>query len=449
MSERIRMAAVLGGRALNWESWLAALCLLLAWPGRADARNNAQFVSQSTPTTMTAGECYTVSVTMKNTGTSTWTRGGNYRLGSQHPQDNLIWGLGRVDLDPSDAIAPGQSKTFTFDVMALGTPGTYNFQWRMLREHVEWFGEFTPNVMINVADETTDTNVTGETIDTLDYFITKHPDRGLTGTHPQSQMVVGQRSFYVKWASDTFEIHRWDGSYIYLQEDHGGAPNSTYSFSPGIWMKRSMRVGETIDMRGNRIQSYDSLCKPTTSAPFPYEMTLEAHIPNLDIGGDLGIQDVIVLKYDYFGCPRNYEKFYYSREWGWIKWELYKGSTLLQTSTFNRIGGRPASPGVGCTISADTSPPTVSITSPANGAMVSGTVIIAGTAADNRGVTQVELYLDAGAAPFTTLNSPPSIWSYDWNTRSVSNGSHTLTAKTYDAAGNVGTSTSATVTVSN
>jgi hypothetical protein len=93
-------------------------------------------------------------------------------------------------------------------------------------------------------------------------------------------------------------------------------------------------------MRSNRIQCYDRSCKPTTEGRFPYEMTLEAHIPNFDVGGDLGIQDVIVLKFDYFGCPRNFEKFYYSREWGWIKWELYKGS-LPHHLPPSRRGSRP------------------------------------------------------------------------------------------------------------
>src|SRR5262249_33756058 len=136
MSERFDMEEVPGGRRLKWGSRLAALCLLLAWPGRAYAGNNAQFVSQSTATSMTAEQCYTVSVTMNNTGTSTWTRGGNYRLGSQHPQDNQNWGLGRVDLNPSDAIAPGQSKTFIFTITAPAAAGTYDFQWRMLQENV-------------------------------------------------------------------------------------------------------------------------------------------------------------------------------------------------------------------------------------------------------------------------------------------------------------------------
>ena len=51
-------------------------------------------------------------------------------------------------------------------------------------------------------------------------------------------------------------------------------------------------------------------------------------------------------------------------------------------------------------------------------------------------VTRVEFYLDNVLQ--STVAAPPYAWS--WNTAGSSNGSHALTAKAYDAAGNVGTS---------
>ncbi|MCU1245747.1 MAG: hypothetical protein JWN02_1657 [Acidobacteria bacterium] len=93
----------------------------------------------------------------------------------------------------------------------------------------------------------------------------------------------------------------------------------------------------------------------------------------------------------------------------------------------------------------DTTPPTVSITSPANGATVSGTISVNATASDNVGVTKVEFYLD-GTLKSTDTTSPYS-WSFD--TTTVSNGSHSLTAKAYDAALNSTTSTAVSVTVNN
>ncbi|MDO8682740.1 MAG: glycosyl hydrolase, partial [Armatimonadota bacterium] len=46
--------------------------------------------------------------------------------------------------------APGQQKTFTFIVTAPSTAGTYNFQWRMVQDGVQWFGDLTPNVAVTV-----------------------------------------------------------------------------------------------------------------------------------------------------------------------------------------------------------------------------------------------------------------------------------------------------------
>ena len=144
------------------------------------ASNNAGFVSQSVPP-MCAGGSYVVSVAMKNIGSTTWTAAGNYRLGSQNPQDNIIWGTGRAYLSGTDSIAPGMQKTFSFTVTAPGTAGTYNFQWRMLQEFIEWFGQITPNVVVTVNNCTTTTlpplpDLTVDDIYLVDQFGNKLPD---------------------------------------------------------------------------------------------------------------------------------------------------------------------------------------------------------------------------------------------------------------------------------
>ncbi len=92
----------------------------------------------------------------------------------------------------------------------------------------------------------------------------------------------------------------------------------------------------------------------------------------------------------------------------------------------------------------DTQPPTVSFASPANGATVSGTITVQVSASDNIGVTSVTIAVDG--ATLCTLASAP--YSCSWNTTTVANGAHTLSATAKDAAGNTG-SASITVTVSN
>jgi|GEM_PF-5789769 len=113
---------------------------------------NAICVSQTAPSQpFTPGQSYNVSVTMQNTGITTWTRdGGNpQRLGSQNPQDNTTWGTNRVDVP--GLVPPGATTTFNFTVVAPSSPGIYRFQWRMVQEGVTWFGDLTPEVDYTIS----------------------------------------------------------------------------------------------------------------------------------------------------------------------------------------------------------------------------------------------------------------------------------------------------------
>jgi hypothetical protein len=93
----------------------------------------------------------------------------------------------------------------------------------------------------------------------------------------------------------------------------------------------------------------------------------------------------------------------------------------------------------------DTTAPTTSISSPTAGSTVSGTVTITAAASDNVGVTKVEIYVD-GALRTTDTTSP---YTWSWNTTTFANSSHTITAKAYDAAGNIGSAANVSVTVNN
>ena len=93
----------------------------------------------------------------------------------------------------------------------------------------------------------------------------------------------------------------------------------------------------------------------------------------------------------------------------------------------------------------DATPPTVSITSPAGGATVSGTIAISATASDNEGVTQVQFFVD-GALLSTDTTAP---YSASWDTTAAPNGAHSLTAEATDGQGNLGTSATVNVTVNN
>ena len=79
----------------------------------------------------------------------------------------------------------------------------------------------------------------------------------------------------------------------------------------------------------------------------------------------------------------------------------------------------------------DTQSPSVSLASAPPNA-VAGKVSINPTYSDNVGVTKIELYVD-GKIYATSSTSP---FSFIWDTSQYSNGTHTVQAKAYDAAGN-------------
>ena len=92
----------------------------------------------------------------------------------------------------------------------------------------------------------------------------------------------------------------------------------------------------------------------------------------------------------------------------------------------------------------DLLPPTVAITSPSDGATVTGSVKITATASDaGSGVAQVSFFAD-GILIGTVKSATATV---TWNTKKVTPGQHTLSAVAQDVAGNARTSASRRVTV--
>jgi RHS repeat-associated protein len=85
--------------------------------------------------------------------------------------------------------------------------------------------------------------------------------------------------------------------------------------------------------------------------------------------------------------------------------------------------------------------PTVSLSVPIGGPVARGTIPVTAAAADDRRVDKVEFYRDGGATPIVTDSAAP--WTFNWDTTTVPNGTHSWSAKAYDDAGNI--TTSATV----
>ncbi len=81
----------------------------------------------------------------------------------------------------------------------------------------------------------------------------------------------------------------------------------------------------------------------------------------------------------------------------------------------------------------DSQLPIVQMTSPQNGQILSGDVVVTADAKDNIAVAKVEFYIDANLVG----SDETQPFSYSWASSGEQNGRHVLVVKAYDAAGNV------------
>jgi hypothetical protein len=103
------------------------------------------------PGQMATGSSDTATVVAVNMGSTTWTQAAFYRLGSQAPQDNTIWGTARADL-PVASVDPQEPVLFSFPVTAPTSQGQFAFSWQMVRDPEKFFGSvLSPPETITVA----------------------------------------------------------------------------------------------------------------------------------------------------------------------------------------------------------------------------------------------------------------------------------------------------------
>ncbi|HTL97386.1 MAG TPA: Ig-like domain-containing protein, partial [Holophagaceae bacterium] len=119
--------------------------------------------------------------------------------------------------------------------------------------------------------------------------------------------------------------------------------------------------------------------------------------------------------------------------------KLADGSHTLTAKAYNTLGATTVSAGVPFIV--DNTAPTVG----AAESGTSGTLHFTATASDAVGVTKVAFYVD-GVLKAADASAPYG--SY-FNSTTLANGSHSLTAKAYDAAGHVTTSAAVPFSVAN
>jgi len=127
----------------------------------------------------------------------------------------------------------------------------------------------------------------------------------------------------------------------------------------------------------------------------------------------------------------------------WDTTTVSDGTYTLTASAYDEAGNMTQSSSISAKVvnTLDILPPTVAITSPANGAKISNLVTVTVNAFDNVGVSKTELYIDG----LLKATSNTGSLSWNWNTKKVASGTHLITSRAFDAAGNVGT-TSTSVT---
>jgi thermitase len=129
----------------------------------------------------------------------------------------------------------------------------------------------------------------------------------------------------------------------------------------------------------------------------------------------------------------------------WDTTQNLNGSYNLQIIAYDAAGNFGTSASIIVTIQntiPDTILPSVQITSPATGTTVTKNCKVSVAASDNVAVTRVNLYVD-GKSISSTTTSP---YVFTCNISKLARGQHTLQAFAFDAAGNIGSSMTVSVT---
>ena len=107
---------------------IVILTVILPGVAAASAASSpdAQYISDTIPAAMTAGQSYTVSVTMRNTGSTSWDEASMIRLGGvgDATGDAGKFGPTRIRIPAGTSVAPGLQYTFTFTMIAPARAST-------------------------------------------------------------------------------------------------------------------------------------------------------------------------------------------------------------------------------------------------------------------------------------------------------------------------------------
>ncbi|HSL23637.1 MAG TPA: Ig-like domain-containing protein [Vicinamibacterales bacterium] len=255
-----------------------------------------------------------------------------------------------------------------------------------------------------------------------------------------------------------------DGNRIRLFLGHG---NGTFAVGPVVTVGARPKYAAAIDLNGDNWIDVAAVDAPpgmqsTTWVLEQIPGTGDATPPSVSLtspaaGSSLqGVVTIAATATDATGVAR--VDFYRGNQligsdttdpysYAWNTAMTPNGSYTLSARAYDVADNAATSAGVSVTVAnTDTTPPTASVTTPAAGSLLSGTVTLVATASDFNGVTGVDFYY--GATLIGSSATPaPGPYSLSWNTVGIPAGVYALTARAHDAAGNTGTSAAVNATV--
>ena len=253
-------------------------------------------------------------------------------------------------------------------------------------------------------------------------------------TSPSSGATVSGNVTIAVNASDDDAIQRvW--FYIddvYLRSDAAAPYNAAWDAS-GLSGSHEIRV-RAYDLSGNFAE--DTINVTVTSDGSPPNVTFTSPTNGATVAG---VVNIAINATDNVGIQRAW--FYiddvylrsdaaapYTAAWDTTG---LSGAHQIRARVYD-LAGNYTDALINVTVSSDATPPAVNITSPANGAVVSGSVTISATATDASGIQRVWFYVDDvylrsdAIAPYTAT----------WNASGAGSGPHTIRVRAYDNAGN-------------
>ena len=132
-------------------------------------------------------------------------------------------------------------------------------------------------------------------------------------------------------------------------------------------------------------------------------------------------------------------------EWSWDTYAETQADHLVEVVLFDPQGNAVSN---STTMRVDNTAPSVSILSPGTKKPIAGTVLVNASATDGYLMGKVEFFVDGVSQKTVSTPLGGKYYTWSWDTRRFAEGSHSLTAWAYDAAGNTKSAT-ITVTVSN